>query len=194
MNHELKKELLKLDKVLKEKRPEYYQNLQMPLSDDEISKLEEQYEIKLPLDLKELYKWKNGQNRNYFKSLVNNCSFEPLEDVLSTNKEFTEMIGEDFDIKNWWNENWLPIFGNGGGDFICYDLKGVFTDNKRQLIEYWHSDEDRTVISPNLFIFIEKLTTAYLEKQLEKFMEDTFDISEELSTYTKAFIVDEEFE
>ena len=31
-------------------------------------------------------------------------------------------------IDNWWNENWIPIFHNGGGGHICYDMIGIFTD------------------------------------------------------------------
>ena len=187
-NQKMKSELEKLDKNIKEKRPEYYAILQKPLSEKEISELETKYNIKLNSDLKELYLWKNGQSQSNSKAFVNNSMFEPLEYVLSGNKEFTEMIGYDFEIENWWNKNWLPIFSNGGGSYICYDLKGIFTGEKGQLIEYWNADNDRSVIAPNLTSFIKKLNQYYEKTQIEEF-DECFDISAEISEWRRDFIV-----
>lgn len=117
----MKNELKKLDIHLREKRPGYYRMFHHPLTENEILGLEKKYDIKLPNDLKELYKWKNGQQPGCFESFVNNSIFEALENVLSVNKEFTEMIGSDFEIENWWNGNWLPFFSDGGGSHVCYD-------------------------------------------------------------------------
>ncbi|MCC9062795.1 SMI1/KNR4 family protein [Flavobacterium piscisymbiosum] len=151
----------KLDKQLARLRPEYYQELKPSLSDLEIQNLEVQYKIQLPDDLKTLYKWKNGQNQNCYESFVNNSMFLSLEDILSTAAELTSMIGSDFEIENWWNENWMPVFHNGGGDYICFDCEGTFTGNAGQVIEYWHADEDRNVIAPNLIAFISQIVKYY---------------------------------
>ncbi len=184
----MKKQLEKLDAYLKEKRPEYYNQLLKPLSEKEILDLQEEFNIELPNDIKELYLWKNGQRQDCYKSFVNNSIFEPLEAVLATNKELTELIGYDFEIENWWNENWIPIFSNGGGDYICYDLKGMFTGQKGQLLEYWNDDEERIVIAPNLISFIEKINTYYETTSIEEFDED-FDISDSIEKWEKKFIV-----
>ncbi len=187
-NKEMKSELKQLDKNIKKKRPEYYYLLQKPLTEKEILELESKYNIKLPSDLKELYLWKNGQSQGNYKAFVNNAMFEPLEQVLLSRKELTDMIGYDFEIENWWNENWLPIFSNGGGSYICYDLKGVFTKVKGQLIEYWAKDNDRSVIAPNLIDFIKKLNQYYEETSKEEF-DEYFDISESIVQWMKEFIV-----
>lgn len=185
----MKTELEKLDTLLKEKRPEYYSKLQKPLSETEISRLEAKYNIKLPDDVKALYVWKNGQNQDTYEALVNNSMFEPLELVLSGNAEFTSMIGFDFEIENWWNKSWLPLFGNGGGSYICYDMEGVFTGDAGQIIEYWNGYDDRPVIAPSLTHFIQKLNQYYEETPKNDF-DEFFDISDRIASWKKRFIVD----
>ncbi|PKB00376.1 cell wall assembly regulator SMI1 [Flavobacteriaceae bacterium MAR_2009_75] len=186
----MKIELEKLDSHLREKRPDYYSKLQKPLSEAQISALEAEFDMKLPNDVKELYLWKNGQASDCYVALVNNSLFEPLEQVLATNKEFTEMIGYDFTIENWWNKNWLPILGNGGGSYICYDLEGIFTGEKGQLVEYWNEYDDRPVIAPSLTDFIKKMNQYYDETPAEEF-DEFFDLSDGISDWRKEFIVDQ---
>ena len=188
-NNEMKTAINKLDYYLREKRPEYYRKLQNPLTEKEISDLEAKYDVKLPSDLKELYLWKNGQSQETSQAFVNNAMFEPLEEVLIGGNEFTEMIGYDFEMENWWNENWFPIFSNGGGSFICYDLKGVFTGQKGQLIEFWNADNDRNVIAPNLVSFLNSLN-QYYESTSKNDFDEYFDINESISQWRKSFIVD----
>ncbi|TPN84746.1 SMI1/KNR4 family protein [Aquimarina algicola] len=186
----IKSELNKLDENLKEKRPEYYKTLQLPLSDDAISNLEQTYKVVLPNDLKELYQWKNGQQYDCYASFVNNAMFQPLEEVLQISKEFNEMIGYDFQIKNWWNENWLPIFSNGGGSYLCYDIKGVFTNKVGQLIEFWKGDNDRNVIAPNLSEFLGALNTYLVETPATEY-DSYFDVSDRIGQWRTTFIVDQ---
>jgi len=162
----------RLDYNLSSLRPDYYSELNEPLDDDQLDRLSADFKVKLPNDLRRLYKWKNGQKANCYASFVNNSIFVPLDEALSTASELTEMIGFDFEIEHWWNENWIPIFQNGGGDSICYDLKGVFTDTKGQLIEFWHADNDRNVIAPTLESFFFKINQFYESVQKEDFDED----------------------
>jgi cell wall assembly regulator SMI1 len=180
--------ILKLDSQIARTRPKYYQALKEPLNDLEINALEEKYKIKVPTDLRLLYKWKNGQSHNSFESFVNNSMFIQLEETLEIAAQNTSMIGSDFEMKNWWNEKWLPIFHNGGGDYICYDQDGTFTGNKGQLIEFWHSDNDRNVLSPSLETLISKLN-HYYEITEQKDFDEYFEI-ENIDNYPKGFIVE----
>ena len=93
-----------------------------------------------------------------------------------------------FEIENWWNENWLPIFSNGGGNYICYDVKGVFTKQKGQLVEYWNKNNDRNVITPTLTTFLRSLNQYYEKTSINNF-DEYFDISEDLIEWKKEFIV-----
>ena len=142
-------------------RADFYSQLNAPLTDTEIGNLENQYNVKLPADLKKLYKWKNGQSENCYESFVNNSMFMALEDSLSYAETLTSMIGYDFEIENWWNKSWIPIFNNGGGDLVCIDLDGVFTGLQGQIVEFWHADDDRNVIAPSLSTLISNINSFY---------------------------------
>jgi cell wall assembly regulator SMI1 len=150
-----------LDKHISSLRANFYSQLQPPLTEAEIENLENQYKVKLPADLKELYKWKNGQSENCTESFMNNSMFMPLEDSLFSADLCTSMIGYDFEIENWWNKSWIPIFHNGNSDHICFDIEGVFTGQPQQIIEFWHADNDRNVIAPNLSTLISNINSFY---------------------------------
>ena len=183
----MKKELEILDQYLKTKRTDFYSELNSPLTEKEIKVLEDKFNIKLPSDLKILYSWKNGQNNDWYDSFVNNSTFMPLEEVLISAAEMTSMIGSDFEIENWWHKDWLPILSNGGGNYICYDMGGLFTGQKGQLIEFLHEDNDRNVIAPNLPVFIKKINEYYSSTPKEN-IDEYFKI-ESIDGFPKEFIV-----
>lgn len=184
----MKETLAKLEALIKERRPDYYEKLNPPLSESEISELEKKFNRSLPQDLKELYLWKNGQAVNCYESFVNNSEFIPLEDVFETAEELTSMIGFDFEIENWWNEKWLPLFHNGGGSYICYDLDGTFTDLQGQILEFWKADNDRDVISDDLRSFLNQLVYLYKHHEPEDLGEPF--IVEDIPGYPKEFYVE----
>lgn len=179
--------LKELDIHLKRLRPEYYSNLNEPLKMKEIQNLEERFNVKLPIDLKTLYKWKNGQKDRCYEAFVNNSMFLPLEEALDSATELASMIGSDFEVDNWWNENWIPIFHNGGGDSICYDMSGIFTGQQGQLLEFWHSDNDRNIIVPSLRCFFELINQFYEMKNPADW--DEFFIIEHVTGFYKSFRV-----
>lgn len=185
-NPSMQKELAILDNHLKTKRPDFYGTLNPPLTNQQIIALEQEFKITLPPQVKLLYQWKNGQAAS--KRFVNNSQFLPLEEALETYATLTPMIGHDFEIKNWWNENWIPLFDNGGGDNICFDRSGIFTGNAGQIIEFWHADPDRNVIAPSLEAFIAALNKFYDTTPPSNF-DEYFEIGE-IEGYPKRFVVE----
>jgi cell wall assembly regulator SMI1 len=163
--------LNRLDSYIAEKRAAYYTTLQPGLSAAEIADLEKQFNVTLPADLRALYQWKNGQHSDSYEAFVNNSMFVPLKNALETARELTAMIGSDFDLENFWHPAWIPLFDNGGGDYICYDTAGVFTGIKGQLIEFWHADNDRDTIAPDLTSFITSINQLYLSTDAADFDE-----------------------
>lgn len=153
--------LVSLDQLIESNRKEYYSSLRPGLDDATIQILENRYGITLPEDLKNLYKWHDGQRYDNYEAFVNNCTFLQLDQALDSAAEFTSMIGSDFELPDMWHETWIPIFSNGGGDFICYDLAGSFDGQAGQLIEYWHADNDRNIIAGNLSSFLQALVELY---------------------------------
>lgn len=180
--------LQKLNQNVSFLRPEFYKSLKEPLSDNNIEALEKKYNVILPEDLKELYKWKNGQDDTVYESFVNNSTFISLDEALDTASENTSMIGFDFDIENWWNAKWIPLFHNGAGDYICYDCDGTFTGQAGQIIEFWHADNDRCVIAPNLETFLSQLNSYYEINKMKDF-DEYFEV-EKSAGYPKQFNVE----
>lgn len=180
--------LQKLDEQMRNKRPEYYAQLQEPLAADAIASLEATYGVTLPPDLRELYAWKNGQAGACSESFVDNSMFVPLDEALSIAKENTGMIGFDFDVENWWHAQWIPLFHNGGGDYICYDCGGLFTGQAGQLIVFWHADNDRNVIAPDQKTFLAALLHYYEQTPADKF-DGFFSVDEIAEGFPKRFYV-----
>ncbi len=177
--------LHKLEKLLLKKRKDYFLNFNEGLDSKEIEVLEMKYKIKLPKDIIELYMWRNGQGKGDYSSFINNSMFMELEEVLEIWSMLTGMIDYDFEIKNWWNKAWLPIFTNGSGSYICYDTKGIFTGKEGQMIEFWRADDDRNVIAPSLEFMINQLIKYYEESN---YLDEYIDV-EYLDGYPKEFIV-----
>lgn len=163
--------LNRLDHYLSTKRADYYATLQPGLSAGAIATLEKKYNVTLPVDLCALYQWKNGQQDDAYAVFVNNSMFLSLEHSLESAKELTSMIGTDFEMENWWHPAWIPLFDNGGGDYICYDTLGVFTGIRGQLIEFWHADNDRDTIAPDLTSFIISINQLYATTDAKDFDE-----------------------
>jgi cell wall assembly regulator SMI1 len=184
----MKQDIEALDELLRKHRSQYYAQLNTPLTATEISALEAKYEVRIPAEVIALYSWKDGQDYDCSDAFVNNSMFIPLEAVLATAHEFNGMIGTDFEAENWWNENWFPIFHNGGGDYICYDSEGTFTGERGQLIEFWHADADRNVIAPSLGAFLEKLVSYYQNTPPSEF-DEYFEIGS-TDGYPKSFVVE----
>lgn len=178
--------LQQLDQHLAALRPGYYAQLQVPLDEAAINNLEQQYGRKLPDDLRQLYCWRNGQRDDCYDSFVNNSMFLPLEHALDIAVENTSMIGLDFEEENWWHVQWLPLWHNGGGDYICHDMGGLFTGQAGQLIEFWHADADRNVIAPNLQTFINALNQYYKSTPAGSF-DDYFSIDEAIHDFPRQF-------
>lgn len=165
--NEMERILEILNSHIQKLRPEFYSNLNAPLDDHDIQHFERKYNIQIPEDLKILYLWKSGQESSCYEVFVNNSMFIPLEEALEIAQELTGMIGTDFEMENWWNENWIPVFHNGGGSYICYDLRGIFTGNIGQILQFWKRDNDRNVIASSLTHFLNQLSRYYEEQSGE---------------------------
>jgi cell wall assembly regulator SMI1 len=167
VSSDIKIALLHLDARLQKNDPALYATLQAPLTLSEIQALEKKYDTRLPAELKELYRWKNGQRvDDKTRSRVGGKIFMPLEEALLNRDELndlttSEQIKDKFKIRNWWRVSWIPIFENGGGNYLCYDMEGTFTGTPNQIVGYYHRKNYRQAVSPNLTNFLEDTMTGY---------------------------------
>ena len=50
---------------------------------------------------------------------------------------------------DWWRPSWIPIAGDGGGNFFCLDLDPAPGGTVGQVVEVWHDGDARTVVAPS---------------------------------------------
>lgn len=157
------KELAKLDGLLRLKRPEYYSILQDGVSADKLVAVEKKIGLSLPSDFRELYKWKNGQDPMKFDAMDGNREFMSLETLVETKCMLDSMIGYDFEDPKYWRTGWVPFLHNGGGSYLCLDLKAEDGGKVSQLIVFWKADQDRPVEYSSIRGWLTRLISS-LEK------------------------------
>lgn len=84
--------LNRFEAVLKEKAPSVASALQPGLSEAEIAKLETEYNVQLPDDLRLLYQWHNGIPRDSEPTITPLHEFYPLEHALKQRAELVSQM------------------------------------------------------------------------------------------------------
>lgn len=139
-------------------------NLQPGATDEDFQLLEDALNIKLPEELKSLYRVYNGQDWDLgVDSFVRNLVLSPTHKIIEDWKFLQEEVDEDGmqpdttkEIKPYiWNSKWIPIADNGGGDHLCIDMDPSEAGTNGQILYYWHDWEYRSLEANNLFEFIE---------------------------------------
>ena len=159
--------LARIDRWLSTSRPDYYARLQPGVTAAQLDQFEERFSVRLPVAFRLLYKWRNGQEPTYFRSIQMNWMLMPLEDIADTKGMLDGMIGSDFASSDWWRREWVPFLHNGGGDRLVVDLGGFDGGQPRQLLTFWHDDPDRPVSYPNLEAWLTDLADSMEDGSLE---------------------------
>lgn len=163
---ELAQQLERIENWLRENRPEYYALLEPPASKDAIQSAEEDCGLEFSLPFKSLYQWHNGQRPREFTPLIFNLTFMTLPQVVETKKALDDVASFDqWERDSWW-PNWIPFLDNGGGDFLCFDLRGFKTGNSSQLLWFDHETHQHEVIHDNLEAFLADLHRRMLNDDL----------------------------
>lgn len=140
-------------------------NLQPGASDEELKLVEETLGVTLPEEMKSIYRIHNGQVwESGVNPFVRNLTLSPTFDII----ENWQFLQEEFDPDDeleldneeqikpvLWNEKWIPIAENGGGDYLCIDTDPAESGTAGQILYFWHDWGDRSVEATGLFAFIE---------------------------------------
>lgn len=147
----MEKDLLRLERWLRENRPEYLSALQPGLSSAELDDFDAWLGFKAPAAFRTLYSWRNGQRDDNFAAFQFNRSLMNLAGIRESITCLNELLelGE-FEGSNWWSRRWIPFLDNGGGDHWCIDPGPSFDGARGQIVEFWHDDADRTIVFPDL--------------------------------------------
>ena len=101
--------------------------LNEPLSPKDIGDLFYQVNLRPTSELVELYQWKNGTLADQGVNL-DDIQIIPGFHLSSLDDAISNYIAMRSDVR--WNENWFPLFSNGGGDFYAVDLSMFNSNNE----------------------------------------------------------------
>lgn len=145
----------RLEKVLGEKAPKVAAALQPGLSDEEIARLEEQYDIRLTEDLRSLYLWHNGIPCITGPAMTPLHEFYPLEDALKQRADLVRDVKSQGGVMEEMlapTLPWMPVFLDAAGDGYYFDPErtadeGAVFDNFRETGSYTFFPSIRNVIA-----------------------------------------------
>lgn len=156
-----------LSQWLAANRCEYFGRLQPGVNDATLDAFEIRFGLRLPLQFRELYHWRNGQEPTCNASFQRNRMFCSLDEVAETKSMLDGMIGFDFEDPRWWRRAWIPFLANGGGDYLCLDLSAEDGGTPGQLIAFWHNRDTRPVeyssIDDWLFKLVDSMNNGTLK-------------------------------
>lgn len=168
----------RLDKWLRENRPDYYLHLKPRATIEEVTKLENTLGLQLPIELKKFLYWKNGQDDD--SKFLENWTLLSCEDILAFWQSLTEwQENGTFDVENWWNRNWIPFLYDDTGNNVCIDMAGMFGGKPGQILYYWHDDNSREIIHESFYKWLETVVLA-MEKDLMYYCQPNADYDDYL--------------
>lgn len=154
-----------------------------PASDMTISRVEERLGIRIPADLKSLYKAHDGQPEGA-PCLYLNQRWLPIdlaavawEDLCSRHNAYHSREQKNnsriIDSLKPWSPSWLPVFGSARGDHYCISLKEENNINYGSVIWYLYDRPERIVISESIIELLYKVSTGLSSGRWK--LHDTYD-------------------
>lgn len=140
----------RLDAWMRTHRPERLHAMNPPATATEIATLEARIGFPLPIGLKALLAWRNGDSLSAPGRFQLNWDLMSTAEIAEASACMNDMLGYDFDRENWWHDHWIPFLANGGGDHACIDLWGTRGGAAGQVINFWHDDPQRKILYPDL--------------------------------------------
>lgn len=123
---------------LEEKFPVAYDFLRPAASDEQIDALETALGRGLPSDIRTVLFCNNGSDESY---VLGSWFLMGTRDILAEWKLNNQIAAENPDYE--WLPEWLPVLGNGGGDFLVLDM------DTGECLEAFHDPYDRVVVAPS---------------------------------------------
>jgi cell wall assembly regulator SMI1 len=166
--------LERLERWLRDNRPEYYDWLRPGLPERELTALERDLGRNLPAGFRELYRWHDGQEPECTIAFQYNQMFMSMDNVKLVWAALGQLMdGGEFPETNWWSKAWLPFLDTGNGDHLCVDLDGAFSGVSGQVLTFYHDWECRNIEFPSLEkwmdAFVQSVEAGLWEEEEDEF-------------------------
>jgi len=169
-----------------------FDRLPGPASNADINAVESAIGMKFPKDLHQSYLTQNGVEYGEGELPIlptlpggYDCTafcLLGIDRVADEWKVWKELIdGGDFDGLEsepddgvepiWWSDGWIPVGGNGGGDFICVDMKPTSAGTVGQVIHAAHDMDERKILATSWKAFLDQIADG-MEGGKLKYEED----------------------
>lgn len=157
----MKEIIERLDKWIKENRPDYYKDLNPGLTPDEIKEWESKLDLELPEDFKLFYQWRNGQKEENQEDFFHSCSFSDMENVFE-HREFEneELEDSDYEEGEFWAKSWLRFMVSMDEGGWCLDVEGDL-EEPGNIIQYLNTQPDQEVYYPNIKTMLEVIVNQF---------------------------------
>jgi cell wall assembly regulator SMI1 len=144
--------------------PDIADGLQPPASRAALDAAERRLGRPLPAEVRSLYALHDGENGSTPPAFVD-WKWLPVQYVVEQygvlKRAAEENAGLQVEVltdgkvqSEWWRAGWIPLFGNGSGDYVCVDLEPTREGNVGQLIIYSGRDASRSVAAPSLLAWL----------------------------------------
>jgi cell wall assembly regulator SMI1 len=180
---------------LAEHTPLIRRSLRPPTAEGALDKLEKALAARLPGDVKACYRIHDGQRASCDSGLfpapaaISLGDDEPafrllgLREVAGEWKLMKELLdGGEFRGRRAkpqrgirpgrWNAGWVPIAGNGAGDFYCIDLDPAASGTRGQVIVVPNDLDERVRVAPSLRHWLARLAAGLRDGEFGRSDED----------------------
>jgi cell wall assembly regulator SMI1 len=104
--------------------------------------------------LAELYRWRDGQEAVDYEPLIFNFTLKKVDTIERSAHDTSVAARENERGPRWWDDGWMPILDNGGGQYLCIDTNSSLLANTKAVILYRHDSGDRRIWAPHLAGFL----------------------------------------
>jgi len=153
--------LHRLDTALATHRADSLAELSPPIDEAALGRLAKSLERDVPADVAALLRWHDGAPSGA-RELVDNWQLLGSKEIGAASKTLRKHLaaGEFDDKLDWWSVEWIPLFGDGGGNYLCFDAAGSFGGQAGQLLRFVHDHDSRAIVAPSLEAWLVAVASA----------------------------------
>lgn len=148
----------RFERWLGKNAPHLLADLNAPVADSDIVRLETVTGTELPGDFRKFLKNHNGQKPGS-EGLIDTEELLSAGRILDEWKVWKELLDKG-ELKSsaeseagvkpvWWSPKWIPITYDGNGNHYCLDLDPAPDGKKGQVIRMWHDSAERELVAPS---------------------------------------------
>ena len=153
--------LRRLDRWLATERPGYHRALLPGATEESLAVLENALGMPLPLELRALMSWHNGQTPDFVGHLERDFDLMSIPQIIAAKRELDGSAGQEG-----WQRSWISFLKDDNDNYVVLDASRP----EASVREFWQGNPDHSEVAPSLRAWLEDFVLA-LERG--EYTEDT---------------------